>query len=84
MLRTHALPARFYASPEYREGYAVGALAVQSGDPPENPYLPHDLRHLGWRDACFDHWSVRRGGAARGRPAGHAAPFGTAARAFPS
>jgi len=67
MLRTHALPARFYATPEYREGYAVGALAVQSGGAPENPYLPHDLRHLGWGDACYDHWSALRGGRRRAR-----------------
>ncbi len=61
-----ALPDRFYATSEYREGYAAGTLAAQSREPPENPYLPYDLHHLGWTDACYDHWSALRRGGRRG------------------
>ncbi len=68
ILRTPALPARFYATPEYREGYAVGALAAHSEEDPKNPYLPYDLHHLGWADACYDTWSTRRIGPRRGHP----------------
>jgi len=66
MFRIRSLPARFYATPEYREGYGAGALAAESGEPPENPYLPYDLHHLGWGDACYDDWSARRRGVRRG------------------
>lgn len=59
------LPKRIYATPEYREGYAAGAQAARAGRREPNPYMPLDLRHLGWEDAGYDTWSARqfRGGA---------------------
>jgi len=54
------LPARLYATPEYRRGYAIGSRAARAGLAEENPFLPQDLRHVGWADAWYDHWSARR------------------------
>ena len=52
--------ARLYATPEYRAGYAAGCRAARAGPPAENPFLPQDLRHVGWTDASYDNWSARR------------------------
>ena len=60
MPRTQILPARIYSTPEYRKGYEAGGKAARTQRPRENPYLPQDLRHLGWADACYDNWSARR------------------------
>jgi hypothetical protein len=60
MPRTQTLPARIYSTPEYRKGYEAGCKAARAQGPQENPYLPQDLRHLGWADACYDNWSARR------------------------
>ncbi len=81
MLPIRKLPGRFYATPEYREGYAAGTLGAQSGEPPGNPYLPYDLHHLGWTDACYDHWSALRRGGRRG-PISCRADFVAAAGVF--
>ncbi|HUJ43142.1 MAG TPA: hypothetical protein VLW52_06000 [Opitutaceae bacterium] len=54
------LPARLYAAPEYRAGYAAGCRAARARQADENPYLLQDLRHVGWADACYDQWSARR------------------------
>jgi hypothetical protein len=72
---SRTFPARLYATPEYRAGYAAGCRAARGGQPAENPFLPQDLRHVGWTDASYDNWSARRveiervaGGRAEFRP----------------
>jgi hypothetical protein len=84
MPRPPTFPARLYAAPEYREGYAAGCRAARARRPAENPYLPQDLRHVGWADAGYDNWSARR--VEYERVAGRRAEFHpqTVANAFAS
>jgi hypothetical protein len=60
MPQNQPLSARLFASPSYRDGYGAGCKAAHLRHPDTNPYLPQDLRHLGWTDAFYDAWSARR------------------------
>jgi hypothetical protein len=60
MSQAKSFSERIYATPGYREGYSAGCKAAHLRRPDSNPYLPQDLHYLGWIDAFYDAWSVRR------------------------